>query len=383
MDRVFAIVTPVTLIVVLVWFLLGNALFTVDEREHVVVLQFGEPVAGYSEPGLRWKVPFIQEIRRFPKTYQFWLGDGPEVLVDVPTADGKKIEVTAWAIWRITDPIRFLQELRTVANAELRIKEFVRSHLRDVITANSLVDVVRSSERKLTYTLQVERIDLELPSEAEAPPGEREIPARTLPAEQPGPQERVRLGREKLVARAKETVQRSLRQGPRGEEIRRGIELVDMGIARIDFVPTVQEAAFQRLIAFLESVAAFYVNEGERRKQEILNLTNYEVEKILGEGKREANRIRGEVEAEIIQMYSDALREMGEFYDFARTLEMYKKSLGPNTRLVLSTDAEIFHFLRQMPPVPTAGTAPVPASAAPPEAAGDAGTSSRSPAPLN
>ncbi len=350
MTRVFRIAIDAAVFLLIAWLLLANMAFTVDERELAVVLQFGEPKAGYTEPGLKWKLPFIQEVRRLPKTYQFWLGSAREILVDVPTADGKKVEVTPWAIWRITDPVRFIQELRTVANAEQRIKDFVRSELRDVITANRLVDVVRSSDRQLTYTLQVDLplggasgtlLEVESPVGADSP--------REVVGFQPGAVEKVRLGRQKLVALAKAGVQQRLRQTTPEKLVERGIELVDLGIARIDFVPTVQEAAFRRLIAFLESVAAYYVNEGQRRKQEILNLTNYEVEKILGEGKREANRIRGEVEAEIIQMYAEAIREMGEFYQFYRTLDVYKKSFGKNTQLVVTTDADIFNLFRQMP----------------------------------
>lgn len=368
MTKLFPVAITAAVIILLIWIVAVNVFFTVDERELAVVLQFGEPVASYTEPGLKMKLPFIQEVRRLPKTYQFWLGSEREILVDVPTADGKKVEVTPWAIWRITDPIRFIQELRTVANAEQRVKDFVRSELRDVITASRLVDVVRSSDRQLTYTLQVE-IPVGLPAET-APRGtgaEADATSQVVTPFQPGATEKVRLGREKLVQRAKAGVQQSLRRTTAEKQIDRGIELVDLGIARIDFVPAVQEAAFRRLIAFLESVAAYYVNEGQRRKQEILNLTNYEVEKILGEGKREANRIRGEVEAEIIQMYADAIREMGEFYQFYRTLEVYKKAIGRNTRLVVTTDGEIYSFFRQLPqpaPVTTVAGGEIPATPA-------------------
>ncbi len=136
--------------------LASSTLFTVSERELVVVLQFGEPVASYDKPGLKVKIPFVQEIHRLPKTLQFWEGTGGSVLVDLPTADGKKIEVTPWAIWRITNPQKFVEVLRTVDNAEIRVATFVRSEMRDAITANDLVEVVRSSNRPLSYTFQVE-----------------------------------------------------------------------------------------------------------------------------------------------------------------------------------------------------------------------------------
>jgi membrane protease subunit HflC len=130
-----------------------------------------------------------------------------------------------------------------------------------------------------------------------------------------------------------------------------------VGIARIDFVPAVQQAAFDRLIAFMESIAARHTNEGQRRKQEILNRTEAEVQKILGEGQRESNEIRGQVEAQIIQNYAEAIKQTGEFYNFVRTLEAYEKAIGAKTRLVLSTDSELFGLLKQVPPPGTAPTA--------------------------
>jgi len=332
-------------------FPLGHALlFVVNERELAVVLRFGEPVASYTEPGLYVKAPFVDEVRRLPKTYQFWSADGGEILVDLPTADGKKVEVTPWAMWKITDPLRFVEVLRTLENAETRVQTFVRGEMRDVITANDLSEVVRSTDRKLTYSFQVGLQQSESAA-PKAPSGEKPAEKAPAPVEAPTvapPEvaEKIHVGREEIVAKIKEVVQQRLRteQGVQGG---RGIEVVDVGIARIDFVPLVQEAAFQRLIAFMESIASFYTNEGERRKQEILNRTEAEVQKILGEGKEQANTIRGEVEAEIIDSYAKAITETGEFYNFVRTLEVYQKALQGNTRLILTTDSGLLQLLKQ------------------------------------
>jgi len=338
------------LIVLALIVLASSILFTVNERELVVVLQFGDPVAAYDEPGLKWKVPFIQEVRRLPKTLQFWAGTGPSVLIDLPTADGKKVEVTPWAIWRITDPERFVEVLRTVDNAELRVATFVRSEMRDVITANDLVEVVRSTNRSLSYTFQVEE---PLVPTDEVPTDGEEPPVAGIPAvQQPGADTTVQVGRKEVVDEIKRTVQARLRESKGDAEEGRGVELVDVGIARIDFVPTVREAAFQRLIAFMESIASRYTNEGQRRKQEILNQTDAEVQKILGEGKREANELRGNVEAEIIENYAAAIQEAGEFYNFIRTLDVYKAAIGSQTRLVLTTDSDLFRLLKTVPPPP-------------------------------
>jgi len=338
MKSLRVVLIIIVVVVLLAIPLVRSMFFTVDERELAVVLQFGQPVASYAEPGLKFKLPLVQTVRRLPKTYQFWSGEGGEILVDVPTADGKKVEVTPWVIWRITDPVQFIEELVTVERAEERVKEFVRGEMRDAITSNVLAEVVRSTNRELTYTFQVETL-FEI--------DERNSQENPLPAlRQPGAEKQIELGRQKLVEQIKSAVQRQLGYTEDGQKAGRGIELVDVGIAKIDFVDVVREAAFERLKAFMEAIAARYVNEGERRKKEILNRTQAEVDQIQGEGKGQAAKIRGEAEAKVIQMYADAIRQMGEFYRFLRTLELYRNSVGPNTRLVLTTDSELFKMLK-------------------------------------
>lgn len=353
--------------------LLGpSMMYTVSEREQVVVLQFGEVVAARREPGLYFKAPLVQEVRRLPRTLQFWDGSSPsDLLTDVPTADGFKIEVSVWALWRIVDPEQFVQTLRTVPNAELRVKDFVRSAARNVVTAHDLGELVRSTDRPLfdAFARDV-RMGLDQEDEQQQPP-------RAPP---------VRLGRAKLVQRIREEVQRELRGGRRAANgsgsTGRGIELVDVGIARIDFVPDVREQAFNKQIAFMESLAARYVNEGELRKREILNRTQADVQRIEGEGAREAAIVRGRVDAEITAKYAQAIRQVGEFYNFTRTLEAYETMFGGRTRLVLTTDSPLLRLLTAGPDAfetPTADAARAGAAVAPalgaaafPHAAGDA-----------
>ena len=368
-NRQRAVLILIVVVLLLAIPLGRSIMFTVNERELAVVLQFGDPVGECKDPGLYFKYPFIQEVRKLPKTLQFWNGSGTEVLVDLPTADGKKIEVTPWAVWKITDPKRFVQVLRTVDNAELRVSTFVRSAIRDEITDNTLVEAVRSNARVLPPMFQEEE-ELEELLDSEAPPQTGSDDAQPVSGEEGvtgeegtvdsssdtegGGREEIEVGREKIVERIREAVQEALAKPEEGEEIgERGIELVDVGIAKIDFVDTVRDAAFQRLIAFMESIAQKNEAEGEQAKKEILNQTNADVQKIEGEGKGEANRIRGEVDATIIQKYADVIKETGEFYNFIRTLEAYQKALGTNTRLVLTTDSEMFRLLKMLPPAPS------------------------------
>ena len=111
---------------------LYSSAFTINERELAVVVEFGKPVRGVEQPGLYFKIPLIQEVRRLPKTRQFWASGASDVLEALPTKDGKKVEISIWAMWRITDPEKFVKEMRTVENAEQQVIQRVRASVRDV-----------------------------------------------------------------------------------------------------------------------------------------------------------------------------------------------------------------------------------------------------------
>ncbi|WP_165244818.1 protease modulator HflC [Paludisphaera soli] len=338
--------------------------YVVTERELAVLLQFGEPVASRTKPGLYFKLPLVQEVLRLPKTLQIWHGDRQAKLVDVPTSDGKKIEVTLWAVWRITDPAQFVRTLRTLENGESRVQAFVRSTARDTITTHNLAELIRSTDRKMTYTLGLPpevvaaaSRDAKEKAEAAGKPApadadDLEVPGFLVP---PEAREPVALGRLKIMEQIKETARRALAAdgGSEGESQGRGIELVDVGISRLEFVPQVREAAFDRAISLMEAIAAKAIAEGEQRKKEIINKTEAEVQKIEGQGKQEANVIRGKVDAEVIDDYAKAIRESGDFYNFSRTLEAYKTAFTGNTRLILTTDGELLKMIKALEPAKT------------------------------
>jgi membrane protease subunit HflC len=371
----------VLIAVLLLIVLLGRSMmFTVNERELAVVLRFEKPIVEYTEPGLRFKWPLIDRVRRLPKTHQFWIGLGSETLTDVNTADLKKLEVTPWAIWRITEPTQFVINLREVHSAEGQVKDIVRSGIRQAIKSYDLDEVVRSRDRELTYAIQVETLGPSEPREAAGagqpgPAAEGAAP-ETLGPREPGADEPIKVGREEIIQQIQAAAERRLRgelleKGDRAEEAGqpeaglqavRGIELVDVGIAKIDFVDEVRDAAFQRLIAFMESIAQKNEAAGEKAKTQILNEANAMVQQIEGEGKGEANTIRGEADAQVIQMYADTIKKTGEFYNFVRTLEAYKEAMTGKTRLILTTDSEMFKLLTTVPPL-----APPPPDEEPPE----------------
>ncbi len=335
--------------------------YIVTERELAVLLQFGEPVASRTEPGLYFKLPLIQEVMRLPKTLRVWHGAQQAKLVDVPTADGKKIEVTLWAVWRITDPAQFVRTLRTLENGESRVKEFVRSTARDTITTHNLAEIIRSTDRKMTYTLGLPPEMIAAAAAAADGKGQGGDSAKAIEAAipdfvvPPEARETVSLGRLKIMEQIKQNAQRALAADGQkeGQSKGRGIELVDIGISRIEFVPQVREAAFDRAISLMEAIAAKTIAEGEQRKKEIINKTDAEVQKIEGEGKQESNVLKGQADAEIIDNYAKAIRETGDFYNFIRTLEAYKEAFKGDTRLILTTDSELLRLIKKLEPLKT------------------------------
>lgn len=315
-------------------------IYIVDQREQAVVLQFGKPVRKATEPGLYFKIPFVESVRKLPKTLQFWGDDVGELLPDLPTKDDKKIQLVPWAVWKINDPIAFVTRMRTVENAEKRVAQFVRSSMRDVITQYELADLVRSSDREMK-TAQLDIVDDSLPLP---------IPddMKTEPEKAAASKIHV-VGREKILSQInQDALQRMVASAASDVESSRGIELVDVGISHIDFVQSVRQKTFERWKAERGAISTRNVTEGERLKQVILNATTAEVERIKGDGQRQASETRGKVDAEVIRLYADAITKTGDFYTFVRTLEAYEKSFGDDAQMILTTDNDFLKLLQTL-----------------------------------
>lgn len=343
-----AIVGGVLLLIVLL--AARSMLYVVDTRELAVVLRLGDPVRENTQPGLGWKLPLVEQVRKLPSTRQFW-GDHPKfVLPDLPTKDDKKIEVIPWAIWRIQSPTVFVQRMRTMENAEQRVAQFTRGAIRDVITQFDLAELVRSSDRVLDTT--ADNV------------GQKASPAAAPPEEEEGTRRvrmNIQIGRLAILEKIKQEAQRRLGTGGNGDEDDRqgrGIELVDLGISHIEFVSSVREKTFDRWIAQRNAISTRNVNEGERLKQQIINKAEADVQRIQGEGQQEANEIRGRVDAEIIEEYANAIKQVGDFYTFARTLEAYENAIDSNTRLILTTNNRFLNLFRDYQSAPKQAAPP-------------------------
>jgi len=293
------------------------SIYTLDETEQAVIVQLGAPVGDpVVEPGLHFKLPFIQEVRRFDRRVISWDGDPNQI----PTRGEQFISVDTTARWRIADPLIFMQRVQNERGATLRLNDILDSVVRDKISATDLVEIVRSKDWKVSEE------DL---ARAQLVGDEDEILLQE-----------VKTGREELV--------RSILTQAASQMPQLGIELVDIRIKRIDYVEAVEQRVFDRMIAERQRIAEQFRSEGEGRAAEIDGDTKRQLAEIQSEANREAEGIRGRADAEASRIYSEAYGADPEFYAFLRTLESYQKTVGQSATLVLGTDSEYFRYLQDI-----------------------------------
>lgn len=294
---------------------LFSSAFTVDEAEQAIVVQFGAPVGQtITEPGLYFRIPFIQEVKRFDKRILSWDGEPNQM----PTVEQQFIKIDTTARWRIVDALKFYQSVQDIPRAQSRLNDVLDSVVRDKIAESTLIDIVRSKDWSVTE----EDLDRAMAGEGDE--------ATLL--------KKVTTGREALVKHILETAQRQMPEY--------GIELVDIRIKRINYVESVQQQVFQRMIAERQKMAEQFRSEGQGRAAEIRGETDRMIAQIRSEAARQAEVIRGEANAEATRIYNEAFGSEAEFYAFLRTLESYRKSLGKDVTLMLGTDSEYFRLLR-------------------------------------
>ena len=303
----------VVIVVAAVVFLVYNAAYTVDETEQVIITQFGRIVGTpKTDPGLRFKVPFIQRANYFAKNLLDWDGDPGQI----PTLDKTFIWVDTFARWKITDPIKFFQTVNNQFSAVGKLNDIIDPAVRNFITSHSLIEAVRKSSRLLDTS------DVEV-----------EDRIRTSYA--------VTVGREKITQGILKQAQPKLAQF--------GIELVDVKIKRINYVEQVRKSVYGRMIAERKQIAEKYRSEGKGEAQKILGERERDLQEITSEAYRTAQEIKGKADAEATIIYAEAYGVDPHFYSFVQTLEIYDQSLDEKNTLVLSTDSEFLKYLKEYP----------------------------------
>lgn len=288
-----------------------NSAYVIDETEQVVVTQFGQPVGNpIREPGLHWKTPFIQDVRKFDKRILNWDGYPSEV----PTLDKKFIWVDVTGRWRIENPLLFLQTMHNERNAQSRLDDIMDGITRNHISRYNLVDIVRSTNDIL-----------DLGPQNEDALGEIDL-------------EKVEIGRYKITREIIEAARKVVKEY--------GVELVDLRIKRIMYVDTVQKRVFERMISERNRAAEQMRSEGQGVRAEVEGQREKELKRINSEAYKLAQTIKGEADAKATAIYGEAYGLDPEFYAFMSTLEKYPAALKGG-RLVMTTESDFLKYLKK------------------------------------
>ena len=306
-------------VAIVIVFVIAGGTYVGDESMQAVILQFGKPVGDpVTEPGLHFKMPFVQEARMFEKRVLAWDGDPNQV----PTSGREFISIDTTARWRIVDPLKFLESVTNESGAQSRLDDIVDSVVRDMISSTDLVEIVRSADWEVTSE-DLARVDV-----VTTEMGDKEL------------MREVTVGRRRLTRKILEEARKLMPQY--------GIELVDVRIKRLNYIPDVRRQVFERMISERQRIAEKYRSEGQGEAARIEGETARQLAEITSEAKRKAEVIRGEADAEATRVYNEAYSEDPEFYAFQRTLESYVKSLGRQTVLVIGADSDYFNYLRSI-----------------------------------
>jgi membrane protease subunit HflC len=291
--------------------LLFASVYTVSETEQVIITQFGKPVGGpVTDAGLHLKVPFVQTLHRFDKRWLEFDGDPNQI----PTKDKKYIWVETYARWRISDPLRFYQAVGDERGGQSRLDDVVDGQTRNAVASYDLIEIVRSSNRAFQVTEELEGI-----GSAEA-------------------MTKIQTGREKI---AQVVLKKSAEITPQF-----GIELEDVRFKRLNYVDTVQQKVFERMISERRRIAERSRSEGQGRAAEIRGQKERDILGATSLGYKSAQEIKGNADAKATGIYARAYGKDPELYQFLKSMETLRESLDQDTWLVLSTDTELLKYLK-------------------------------------
>ena len=276
------------IVIIVLGVIAAGTVFTVDQREQVIVLQFGKPIRVIREPGLNFKIPFVQNVVHFDKRI-LDLDPNPE---EVILSDQKRINVNAFARYRIADPLRFLQSVNNETSLRDRLGRTLNSSVREVMGRHALPDLLSPK-------------------------------------------------RDDIMGNIKDRVNKA------GEAF--GIEVVDVRIGRTDLPEQIANNVFARMRSERERVANKLRAEGDEIKQTITANADRQRIVILAEANRQGQIQRGLGEGERNRILGMAFGQDPEFFKFYRRMSAYREALrGEDTTLVLSPDSDFLRFFNDL-----------------------------------
>lgn len=286
-----------------------DGFYILEEGTQAVITQLGAPVGRpITEAGLHFKIPLIQQVNLFDKRIEIWDGDPNQI----PTNDKTYVFLEVTARWRIADALKFMQAVKTVSRGQSMLDDIIDGTVRDMINKNDLMEIIRSSdwsEKTMANTTQS---------------------VGTKPE----------MGRDKITQMILETASKLTPQY--------GIELIDVMFKRVNYIESVRQKVYDRMISERKRIAAEKRSFGEGQKAEILGKVDKELKEILSGANKDSLIIKGKADAEATKIYGLAYSQDPEFFSFEKSLEAYKNIVGKNTSLVLSSDSELYQYLKNV-----------------------------------
>jgi membrane protease subunit HflC len=287
--------------------------YTVREYEQVVLTQFGRPVGNaITQPGMYFKLPFLQTTNVFEKRFMEWVGDPNQL----PTKDKKFIFVETYARWQITDPLQFFKRLTNERGAQSRLDDILDGETRNVVAKHNIEELVRSSNRKP-----------ELDSIGE-------VLGDSLA--------RVFVGRNKM--------QEMILASANKQANELGIQILDFRFKRINYVKEVQEQVYERMKSERYNVADKFRSEGQGEASRINGEKDRELKNIQSAAFKQAEQIKGKADATAAEVYASAYNKSPQaknLYSFLKSMETLEKTFSEKTSVVLSTNSEIYQYLKK------------------------------------
>ena len=310
-----------TLIVVAIGLIvLSGAVYTVNMREQVVITQFGKPKGKpITEAGLKFKIPFIQKANVFDKRILPW--DGP--VSQMPTKEKTLIMVDTYARWQISDPLTFLRRLRDERTASSRLNDILGSETRNTIAKHELIEVIRTTKGRVPEQSEV------------IVEGDTTGVVGVLPP----------------ISRGRSALERDIYETSKIKLEEFGIKLLDIRFKRVNYNQTVEGQIYQRMISERKQIADRFRSEGAGEAAKILGKMEKELNTIESEAYKQVQTIMGEADAQATEIYASAYNqspEAAEFYEFSKTMELYPEMIGGKSTVVLSTDSDLFKYLKAM-----------------------------------
>ena len=264
--------------------IISSSLYIVNETQQALVVQFGEPKRTVSEPGLKFKYPFIQDVIFFEKRVLSFIPDeGEEAILK----DQKRIKVDTYARFKIVDPLKFYQSVRNEVEARKQLDTIVDSALREELGRRGLREILSEQRNLITKNIR----------------DQVNIKARTL-----------------------------------------GMEIIDIQIRRADYPEVTSQAIYARMISERERIAREFRATGEEEAQKIRATAEKQRVVTVAEGARTSQEIRGSGDAQAIKIYAEAFGQDVDFFSFYRSMEAYRKAFGQDDTMVINPTGDFFQF---------------------------------------